>query len=209
MAKICQQDPFCCAQSWDEICVDQAEVSNCGCGTAGAGGASGTGGAGGGGASGGGGLGGTAGLGGAAGAGAISGAGGSGVNQCLVCVVGSCGPQLAACLGQAACQQCLNNFDPNCITNPTWQQLFLCVCNQCGTSCPEVCGGAPPPVPNSLVLACPHDVCDTGGPMDPSCSPCVGQVCDQDPFCCEKGWDEACVGLYQETCAEDVCLSLP
>ena len=203
VAKICQQDTFCCTQNWDDVCVDQAEASNCGCGAAGAGGGGGSGGTGG--ASGGAaGIGGTGGVSGSAGAGAVSGAGGTGVDPCLVCAVGSCGPQLAACLGNATCQQCLNGFNPNCITNPTWQQLFLCICNQCGSSCPDACGGAPPPVPNSLVL-CPHDACDAGGPMDPSCSLCVGKVCEQDPFCCKKSWDDICVGRYQETCEEDDC----
>lgn len=193
VAKICQQDPFCCTQNWDDVCVDQAESGGCGCGTGGTGG------------SGGSGQGGS----GVAGAGATSGAGGSGVDQCFVCAVGACGPQLAACLNQTACQQCLDNFNPNCVANPTWQQFFLCTCNQCGPSCPEACGGAPQPVPNSLVTGCSHDVCETGSPLAPSCSPCVEKVCEADAFCCDNTWDETCVVLYDETCEEDSCQPLP
>ena len=205
VAKICQQDPFCCTQNWDDVCAEQAASNGCGCG--GAGGSGGSGGvAGAGGAGQGGATGGTAGS---AGAGATSGAGGNTQQQCLVCLVGNCGPQLSACVNQALCQQCLNNFTVTCLGNPQWQALFTCTCSECGPTCPEACGNAPTPTPGVpgafATPGCSHDVCEIGEPLEATCSPCVEEVCQQDPFCCESAWDESCVGQHQAVCGGDPC----
>lgn len=45
-----------------------------------------------------------------------------------------------------------------------------------------------------------HDQCTTGAAMDASCSPCVSQICADDPFCCQSSWDDICVGHVAETC---------
>jgi hypothetical protein len=200
VAKICQQDPFCCTQTWDNVCVEQAEKNSCGCGGAGGAGGAGTGGAGGSG---------VAGTSGGAGAGATSGAGGGPPQQCLVCLVGNCGSQLSTCVNNAQCQQCLNNFTVGCLGNQAWQQLFNCTCSQCGPSCPEACGGPVPtpalPGASLVTSACAHDVCEAGEPLSPLCSPCVQKVCDQDAFCCDASWDDACIEQYQQLCPDDSC----
>lgn len=53
-------------------------------------------------------------------------------------------------------------------------------------------------------MACAHDVCTTGVPLDPTCSdPCVATVCAQDEFCCDpaESWDGKCVAEAQALCA--------
>ena len=53
----------------------------------------------------------------------------------------------------------------------------------------------PPPPP-----AC-NAVCEVGpAPPSFSCSPCVEQVCDDDPACCSLGWDERCVEAARTLC---------
>ena len=64
---------------------------------------------------------------------------------------------------------------------------------------------------------CPHDRCDAGEVLDPSCGTCAGQICDADPYCCETQWDSVCVAevrsvcdvltcsTEQGTCAHDQC----
>jgi hypothetical protein len=41
--------------------------------------------------------------------------------------------------------------------------------------------------------SCAHGLCFPGDPLDPTCSPCVEQVCAVDSFCCEVAWDSLCV----------------
>lgn len=48
--------------------------------------------------------------------------------------------------------------------------------------------------------ACAHGVCFEGEPLDPTCSPCVADVCAVDAFCCEVAWDGLCVQQAQEIC---------
>ena len=52
---------------------------------------------------------------------------------------------------------------------------------------------------------CSHDVCDLGGPLQSSCSPCATVVCDSDSFCCTTEWDSACVDAAQALCARTTC----
>jgi hypothetical protein len=49
---------------------------------------------------------------------------------------------------------------------------------------------------------CSHPLCTTGGPLTPTCDPCVGEVCGADPFCCNTAWDGICVGEVQSICDE-------
>ncbi len=64
-------------------------------------------------------------------------------------------------------------------------------------TCPADCGECPPPPP------CEHELCDTGGPLDPACDSCAADVCAADPFCCDVAWDGICVGLAEDLCGLD------
>ncbi|WP_437282617.1 hypothetical protein WME90_19165 [Sorangium sp. So ce375] len=50
--------------------------------------------------------------------------------------------------------------------------------------------------------ACTHATCDEGAPLDPGCDPCVAAICSLDPFCCQGGWDGACVSEVEMVCGE-------
>ena len=56
----------------------------------------------------------------------------------------------------------------------------------------------------SCIDPCPHGVCETGGPLDPSCGSCEATVCAVDSFCCNFGWDSACVSLANTLCG-NIC----
>jgi len=55
---------------------------------------------------------------------------------------------------------------------------------------------------------CPHDICDEGGPLTEACDPCVGQICSQDPFCCDNNWDYVCVSEVWSICQIDCAPNL-
>lgn len=45
------------------------------------------------------------------------------------------------------------------------------------------------------------DLCQTGGPKDPSCGdPCVADVCNLEPSCCQSAWDPFCVDVAVKFC---------
>ncbi|HWN69520.1 MAG TPA: hypothetical protein VNM90_17885, partial [Haliangium sp.] len=50
---------------------------------------------------------------------------------------------------------------------------------------------------------CEHDLCESGVALDPTCDPCVAEVCAADSFCCETEWDSICVGEAEEICGID------
>ena len=52
---------------------------------------------------------------------------------------------------------------------------------------------------------CAHGVCQTGGPLDRFCDPCVTTVCAVDPFCCEVSWDGLCVYEADLLCSGVSC----
>ncbi|MBM4358869.1 MAG: lamin tail domain-containing protein [Deltaproteobacteria bacterium] len=63
-------------------------------------------------------------------------------------------------------------------------------------------GGAPP--------ACAHDLCEQGDPLEPSCDPCVNELCGTvDPYCCNLlagqsgSWDAMCIAEVQKVCGLD------
>jgi hypothetical protein len=56
---------------------------------------------------------------------------------------------------------------------------------------------------------CAHDICDQGASLEPSCDPCVGQICQRDPFCCQQDWDEICVSEVFSICSIDCAPNLP
>jgi hypothetical protein len=47
---------------------------------------------------------------------------------------------------------------------------------------------------------CAHDVCSGGGELEASCSSCVADVCELDPYCCDRGWDADCIAHAVELC---------
>jgi hypothetical protein len=67
-----------------------------------------------------------------------------------------------------------------------------------GVAC--AAGGASSGAPDAGMAACAHDPCIEGGALDPSCSGCVDDVCDQDPFCCSEQWDQSCVYVTDNRC---------
>lgn len=66
----------------------------------------------------------------------------------------------------------------------------------------------PDSLPN-LGAACAHDPCVTGGPLDPTCDPCVAKVCNLFPECCQTHWYGACVELVDACGGPTCCASLP
>ncbi len=52
--------------------------------------------------------------------------------------------------------------------------------------------------------SCNHDVCVEGDPLDGSCDPCASNVCDEDSYCCTTEWDDICVDLADQYCA-NIC----
>jgi len=49
--------------------------------------------------------------------------------------------------------------------------------------------------------SCDHDVCEAGGPLQPSCGTCAADVCNVDDYCCSVGWDETCIEEVELYCA--------
>ncbi|MBZ0238731.1 MAG: hypothetical protein K8M05_40855, partial [Deltaproteobacteria bacterium] len=43
-------------------------------------------------------------------------------------------------------------------------------------------------------------VCQPGAPLDPTCDPCVAQVCAIDDFCCAVEWDQQCAMGAEQVC---------
>ena len=41
--------------------------------------------------------------------------------------------------------------------------------------------------------ACEHSPCESGGPLDATCQPCVTFICAADPLCCSSQWDSTCI----------------
>ncbi len=50
------------------------------------------------------------------------------------------------------------------------------------------------------IAQCAHDLCVQDGALDPSCDPCVAQVCRADSECCEFDWDQNCVQAVTALC---------
>jgi hypothetical protein len=55
-------------------------------------------------------------------------------------------------------------------------------------------------VSGDCTWSCDHDKCETGGPLDPFCDPCVSDVCLFNPYCCTVQWDGNCVDRVASAC---------
>ena len=55
----------------------------------------------------------------------------------------------------------------------------------------------------ATTCTCSHSVCANGGALDVGCNPCVDAVCAADDYCCNGGWDGACVGEAKAICGID------
>ncbi len=68
--------------------------------------------------------------------------------------------------------------------------------------CPNVfsaCGADAPPPPT-----CDHGECTVGAALTSTCNSCTGEVCANDPFCCDAqngSWDSSCVDAVGRLCA--------
>jgi hypothetical protein len=59
-----------------------------------------------------------------------------------------------------------------------------------------------PRVPHLGEGTCAHDLCATGGAVDPACHTCAGDICAVDSFCCTVAWDSICVMEVESICGE-------
>jgi hypothetical protein len=75
------------------------------------------------------------------------------------------------------------NVDPYCC-NTAWD-------SKCLAEVPSICGSECFP---------PHDVCETGGPLNLYTSFCTEQICNVDPYCCGTAWDNLCVAEVSSIC---------
>ncbi|MFO0616822.1 MAG: hypothetical protein U0414_29780 [Polyangiaceae bacterium] len=48
---------------------------------------------------------------------------------------------------------------------------------------------------------CAHSLCEAGEKLDPTCNPCVQQICAQDSFCCNEKWDTSCANRVPTVCS--------
>ena len=79
----------------------------------------------------------------------------------------------------SACTQAICVADPFCCSG-AWDSV-------CVGRVLALCGGL-------NCSNCAHATNVTGGALAPSCSQCVSDVCNRDPFCCANSWDALCVG---------------
>ncbi len=55
------------------------------------------------------------------------------------------------------------------------------------------------------ILGCAHPRCTPGAPLDPTCDPCVAQICAADPHCCTSAWDSSCLLAVSSVCGAGAC----
>lgn len=139
---VCSADPYCCNNSWDATCVQQAQDW---CGLS-------------------------------------CGGGGS-------CSHDECDSGDALFSGCSSCAATVCGADPYCC-DTAWD--IVCV-QQAQDWCGLSCG-----VNNGYT--CSHDECDTGAALDVGCSSCVDLVCGSDPYCCDTSWDSTCVQQAEDWC---------
>lgn len=128
------------------------------------------------------------------------GGGGSGMCDHPVCDTG--GPLDPMC-SQCAADVCA--VDSFCCgaNGGTWDAL--CV-DTADDECNNICTGG---------SACAHTPCEEGPnmtqqpntPLAANCSPCVADICQDDPFCCQSDWDSLCVNKALDTATYPSCAS--
>jgi photosystem II stability/assembly factor-like uncharacterized protein len=81
--------------------------------------------------------------------------------------------------------------------------------NTCGSGGWGSGSGSPDPRDFLDGVACPpecaHGKCETGPPLDADCAPCVTQICQVDPYCCDTHWDSFCVTEVRTVCGSLIC----
>lgn len=113
-----------------------------------------------------------------------------------VCHAGGCAHDVCASGAplEADCSVCVTDVcaaDESCCTDLWDQRCIDLADNECNVDCD---GSTPPP------QGCAHDACVAGPLLQDDCSSCVTDVCAADSFCCEAGWDEACVQTADALC---------
>lgn len=53
--------------------------------------------------------------------------------------------------------------------------------------------------------SCVHNKCTEGVPLLRECDSCADQICLQDPYCCNLGWDALCVSEVRSICNSVIC----
>jgi hypothetical protein len=62
------------------------------------------------------------------------------------------------------------------------------------------------PAPAEAQQQCEHDICEAAGPLSQQvCEPCVADICQGDPYCCQSEWDSFCVEKVLTVCEDWVC----
>lgn len=89
----------------------------------------------------------------------------------------------AACPGGNPCVSSVCALDPTCCTTGWTASCVALAVTECGTSCD-----------------CEHSVCQTGAALDPTCNPCVADLCLADSYCCAAAWDGICVDEVASVC---------
>lgn len=107
-----------------------------------------------------------------------------GGDTCMTGLPGPCGLGVLTCMaGAFACAQQTQAVVEICGDN---------VDNDCNGVVDNGCGG--------MGGSCPHSPCVPGGPLSPSCAPCVMDICTIDPVCCMSAWDLTCYTKALDMC---------
>ena len=108
---------------------------------------------------------------------------------------------------------CGQQFGPDVVVHIPLPDGFIVCSEDPSEEFTDTCGSKPWVVGNEKsdgFKNCDHDVCEIGASLDKSCGSCAETVCEQDPFCCEVGWNRFCVEKAERLCnrtCDDVCQS--
>ena len=98
---------------------------------------------------------------------------------------------------------CCNGSCVNGVCGACLPDGMMCGAN--GDCCVGQCNNGICGLPNP----CTHDVCVTGPPLAPGCSPCAAAVCQVDAFCCQGQWDALCVSEVPNACGQTCGMCSP
>jgi hypothetical protein len=215
---VCAQDPYCCNDGWDGVCVGEAD-SICGAGCCGDGQCNGEN---------------CASCPQDCGGVCVCGDGKCDGEDCASCSqdCGVCPPMpdcphsvcfvgspldTAVCFDPCVMQVCA--AQPSCCEGspPNWDDsctilaqmtcgpdpCITAVCNIDPTCCTDnwtqACVDLAETECNTQ-CDCAHSICVEGMMLAATCNPCAKAVCAADPYCCMNGWDGACVGEVEKIC---------